>query len=169
MRRLLAAQHRAAQAATQRLAVASTVVGLAAPGSGSADVGYVPGQDEVEDAMWENEAEMALLQLDVDPATQRRTRLTCSVGAARLWGQHREEWLARFAAHEGILPFTDLGALCALLGDAGGGRDGGVVLYQRYIFGRGSSMRAELVCARTSREFDSLGRVRQVSVRAAGW
>jgi hypothetical protein len=167
MRRLLAAKQRVAKAATQRLAVASAAVWSVGPvGAGA---GHGPPHQlrlpliEDEESMWE-QADVALMQLDLDPATQRRARLTCSAGAARLWGQHREEWMARFAAHEGILPFTDLGALCALLADAGCGRDGGVVLYHRFSFGHGPTSRAELVCGCKSREFDSLGRVRQVSV-----
>ena len=166
MRRLLTAKQCAAQAAAQRLAVASAGMQPAAP------AGMVvgcwpphqlqpqPDEDEVA-AMWEEAAEVALV---LDPATQRRARLTCSTGVTRLWGQHREELLARFAAHEGCLPFTDLGALCALLADACCGRDGGVVLYHRFSFGQGAAARAVLVCESKSREFDSLGRVRKVSV-----
>ncbi len=172
MRRLLAAKHRAAQAATQRLAVASAAVWPVSLVSAGAE--YLPQHqlkpppDEDEEAMWE-EAEVALLLLDLDPATQRRVRVTCSAGAAQLWGQHREEWLARFAAHEGRVPFTDLGGLCALLADACGDGGSGVVLYHRFCIGHGPDARAVLVCGCKSREFDSLGRVRQVDACAGSF
>jgi hypothetical protein len=162
MRRLLAAKQRAALAVTQRLAVASAAVLPAAPNDAGA--GWVPPHlpPEDEEGVWDDAAEAAMV---LDPATQRRARLTCSAGLARLWGQHREEILARFAMHEGSIPMSDLGGLCALLADAVRGADGGVALYQRFMFGQGSAVRAVLVCASKSREFDSLGRVRKVSVR----
>ncbi len=97
------------------------------------------------------------MRLDLDPATLRRARLVCSAGAAwpRLWGHHWEEWLARFAAHEGGLPFTYPGALCALLADVCcSGRDDNAmtVLYQRFSFGPATARpRGPSPCARASR------------------
>ena len=110
--------------------------------------------------LWELETELGLVAFEVDPATQRRVRLTCNSRAAQLWGQHREEFLARFSAHDGQIQFTDLAAACRLATEMRAVRDDDAHSYLPFTFGTGRATRAVLACQR--RHFDSLGRVAKV-------
>ena len=159
-RRLLVAAQRLTQATLNRLALAAAAT--AADGSLAAAPCAPSPFTPDESALWELETELGLLRIDFDAATQRRTRMQCNSRAARIWGHHREEYLARFASHEGPCHTTDLGVLCAFVADFLAPRADCVVSYQRFSFGVGPSNRAALVRTRKTRVFDGLGRIVQV-------
>ena len=169
LRRLVVAVQQEAHAVTQRLVqAAAAAAGEAAASSeaGGDPVGgwalRAPGE---EGEVWEQETELGLAAVEFDPATQRRVRFACNSRAARIWGQHREEFLARFAAHDGQLQFTDLGAVCRFAAEMRAARDDAMVSYQLFTFGAGPEARALLVKACQWRRFDSMGRVAEVPLR----
>ena len=67
----------------------------AADGGGDSGEGVLGGSpggwSAEEEAMWEAEAEVGVLLVQFDPATQRRRRLAINGRFAAMWGQHREE------------------------------------------------------------------------------
>ena len=107
---------------------------------------------------WEQETELGLMRTVYDPATGRRVRQACNSRCAWMWGQHLEEQMARFAAHDAELPLSDLGGACRLATDLRAGRGEQVQVYQCFVV-RG---RALLVMTRETTDYDSLGRLRQV-------
>ena len=168
-RRLLNAMQRVGQVATRRLALGAAATGPAAveaagvSGSKGCAYGSLSGEEE---AMWELETELGLVRTDFDAETQLRTRMVANSRAAQIWGYHREEYLARFAAHESPCPFSGVAALCNFLFDINASRTDRFVAYQRFSFGAGPSTRALLVRTCKTRVFDGLGRMVQVSCAA---
>ena len=69
---------------------------------------------QILEELWEEETELGLMQVDLEPITQRRLRVMVNTRAASLWGLHREEMLARIALHEAPLPLRIL-TCCATL------------------------------------------------------
>ena len=166
-RRLLAAGQRLAQVATRSLAIgAAATAAIDAGGFGEPRGFDARPTTRGEEAIWELETELGLMRTDFDAETQRRTRMVANSRAAQIWGYHREEYLARFAAHEGPFQFSDVGALCSFLIGISEGRADRLVAYQRFSFGAGPSTRALLVRTCKTRVFDGLGRMVQVSCAA---
>ena len=164
LRRLIAAvqQEALAVAQAQSLATEAIAAGTLGAGPGGAVVDLKSRCSGGEYDLWELETELGLVALEFDPATQRRTLFMCNSRAAQLWGQHREEFLARFAAHDGQLQFTDFGAVCRLASEFRAARDDAADSYLLFVFGAGPATRAMLVQACQRRYFDSLGRMSKV-------
>ena len=167
-RRLLAAGERLAQVATRSLAIgAAATAAIDAYGFGEPRGFDGWPTTRGEEAIWELETELGLVRIDFDAETQRRTRMVANSRAAQIWGFHREEYLARFAAHEGPCQLSDVAALCSFLVGMSEGRADYLVAYQRFSFGAGPSTRALLVRTCKMRGFDGLGRMVQVSCACA--
>ena len=96
-----------------------------------------------------------------------RSRRLCTE-RGQISGQHREEYLARFAAHDALLTLDDLTAACRLVMEMRAARGDDFGLYNRRINGVGPDARGVLVFARQTNYFDALGRLTQVIVALVG-
>ena len=76
-------------------------------------------------------------------------------------GQHREEYLARFAAHDAVLTLNDLAAACRLVLEMRAAQGSDFGIYTRWIIGRGPGAYGLLVLSRQTNYFDALGRLTQ--------
>ena len=76
-------------------------------------------------------------------------------------GQHREEYLARFAAHDAVLTLNDLTAACRLVLEMRAAQGSDFGIYTRWIIGRGPGAYGLLVLSRQTNYFDALGRLTQ--------
>ena len=119
-----------------------------------------------EAALWE-QAEVGLVRVDYDPATQRRLGVSANSAAAKLWGLHREELLARFAAHDVPAMFTDLDAMHNFAADMSAPLESDRVLYVRMCFGGREAERGLLVAFGKDMQFNSLGQLCQVHALCA--
>jgi hypothetical protein len=118
---------------------------------------------EEEEAMWEEEREAGVMRVDLDPDTQGRVRLHLNSRFAEIWGRHREECQAQFAAHEGDVHHTDLGLLCSFIVELQRGLAMTKDVYQRFCFGAGPTVRAVLACTTKQKVLNSAGQLVTVS------
>ena len=119
---------------------------------------------ESEDAMWEAQADIGFVRVLFDPHTQHRQHVAANAALAKVAGMHREELLARFAAHEVPLPWTDLDFLrFFVLLLRRGLRAESLTVCGRMVFGSGPAARAVLIRHDMITSFDSAGRTTQVS------
>ena len=116
-----------------------------------------------EEAMWEEETEVGVMRIDLNPETQGRERLLLNSRFAEIWGRHRDECQAQFAAHEGLVQHTDLGLLCVFLMDVWSGMAMTKDFYQRFCFGAGPNVRAVLACTTKQKVVNSAGQLVMVS------
>ena len=79
----------------------------------------------------------------------------------QITGQHREEYLARFAAHDAVLTLNDLAAACRLVLEMRAAQGSDFGIYTRWIIGRGPGAYGLLVLSRQTNYFDALGRLTQ--------
>jgi hypothetical protein len=113
--------------------------------------------------MWEEETEVGMMRIDLDPDTQGRRQLALNSRFAEIWGRHREECRAQFAAHEGLVQHTDLGFLCVFLVELWSSLAASVTFYQRFCFGAGPKARAVLACTTKQKLLNSAGQLVTVS------
>ncbi len=114
-----------------------------------------------EAAMWEK-TEVGLVLLDYDPATQRRLGVAANSAAAKLWGLHREELLARFAAHDVPTMFTDLDAVHHFSAEMAMPLESERVVYVRMCFGGREARRGLLAAFGKDQQYNALGQLCQV-------
>ncbi len=65
--------------------------------------------------LWERDGAEGFIEFTFDPATQQRTHVQLNSRTAAIAGMHKEEVLARLAAHDAPISFLPLDYLCALL------------------------------------------------------
>ena len=111
--------------------------------------------------LWE-QAEVGLVRVDYDPATQRRLRVSANSTAAKLWGMHREELLARFARHDVPTVFTDLDAVRHFAAEMMAPLESQRVMYLRMCFGGREARRGLLVAFCKDKVFNAHGQLCQV-------
>jgi hypothetical protein len=116
-----------------------------------------------EEAMWEEEKEVGVMRVDLNPETQGRERLLLNSRFAEIWCRHRDECQAQFAAHEGEWQHTDLGLVCVFLMELWSGLTMTRDFYQRFCFGAGPNVRAVLACTTKQRVLNSAGQLVTVS------
>jgi hypothetical protein len=68
--------------------------------------------------LWEREEEVGFMELAFDPVTQRRANVVLNSRCAAMAGMHKEEVLARLAAHDAPVSFVPLDFLRVLLHQA---------------------------------------------------
>ena len=104
-----AAAHRRAESA----AIMDSACGLDEP--------LCPGEDgaqailECLEDIWERDGGEGFIEFAFDPTTQQRVNVILNSLTANIAGMHKEEVLARLAAHEAPISFLPLDYLCALL------------------------------------------------------
>jgi hypothetical protein len=116
--------------------------------------------------LWENEGQLGFLTLRYDGATQRRQSVWTNAVFAAMYGKHREELSARFAANDIELPLTELDYMTLLAHELWTGNFARQSRYLRVGFwgpGEGNERRGALIHMITSRYFDGMGRVTRVS------
>jgi hypothetical protein len=110
-----------------------------------------------EEAVLEEEKELGISKIEFDPTTQLRKRFVINSRFATIWGQHKEECLMRFSAHEGDVRQTDLCGLCNFLMICKGALECNQTFYHRFCFGAGKDVRVMLVRTEMLKSFSSLG------------
>ena len=65
--------------------------------------------------IWERDEGEGFIEFAFDPTTQQRTNVMLNTLTASIAGMHKEEVLARLAAHDAPISFLPLDYLCALL------------------------------------------------------
>ena len=136
-------------------------------GADAIDSGTYPANVSVDpqllEELWEEETELGLMQVDLEPKTQRRLRVMVNTRAASLWGLHREEMLARIALHEAPLPFADLDVLCNFVTEMEAALTGKRVLYVRLCVGNNVAQQNLLVRLTRCKIFNLEGQLCQAS------
>jgi hypothetical protein len=119
-------------------------------------------QDEL-DAEWEANQRCGLIQIEYEPSTQRRLRISANSRAASIWGMSRARLLLSLALHALPLPLTELDShrtLAAALTDYDPAE---TARFVRLTLDDGNGgFRAALVCYTVRTTYDQLGRVKQV-------
>jgi hypothetical protein len=121
--------------------------------------------------IWERDGEEGFIEFAFDPATQQRTNVMLNTFTASIAGMHKEEVLARLAAHDAPISFLPLDFLCALLHQSlraavrsgpASARTHTDVIHLRMAC-RGSQRRgSNLIRMETVKRFDAQGQVTQV-------
>jgi hypothetical protein len=118
-------------------------------------------QDE-QDAEWEADQSVGIIQVDYEPATQCRLSIRANSRAASIWGINRASLLQSLAHHALPLPLAELDlhrTLAAALTDDGPAE---AERYLRFVLECRDGVRAALVCCAVHTTYDQLGRVTQV-------
>jgi hypothetical protein len=121
--------------------------------------------------IWERDGEEGFIEFAFDPITQQRTNVMLNTLTASIAGMHKEEVLARLAAHDALISFLPLDYLCALLHQSlraavpsgpASARTHTDVIHLRMAC-RGSQRRgSNLIRMETVKLFDAEGQVTQV-------
>jgi hypothetical protein len=116
--------------------------------------------------MWEAQNECGFLQMAYDPDTGERVGVALNDLQAQFLGMHREELLARLAAHDAPL-FAPPQDILLLLADAAmRGFDDGT-RYFRVVAPRGRLQTPVLVCVSTRSRYNHAGQLLTVRARIA--
>jgi hypothetical protein len=121
--------------------------------------------------IWERDGEEGFIEFAFDPVTQQRANVMLNTLTASIAGMHKEEVLARLAAHDAPISFLPLDYLCALLHQSlraavpsgpASARTHTDVIYLRMAC-RGSQRRgSNLIRMETVKLFNANGQVTQV-------
>ena len=119
-------------------------------------------ESDEERILWEEEEEIGLMRLDLDPDTQIRRKVTINSRFANMHGCHREELLSQIANHEAVMQYTDLDALSSFIFEMAGSLESTNVVYIRMCSGTGKNIKRMLVCRKRDKVFDAVGQLTQV-------
>ena len=119
-------------------------------------------ESDEERILWEEEEEIGLMRLDLDPDTQIRRKVTINSRFASMHGCHREELLSQIANHEAVMQYTDLDALSSFIFEMAGSLESTNVVYIRMCSGTGKNLKRMLVCRKRYKVFNAVGQLTQV-------
>ncbi len=112
--------------------------------------------------MWQLQNEIGFLQLTYDPSTGERIHVVINDLHAQMLGMHRDELLARFAAHDEPLRVPAQDLLLLIADDALRGFADGPRHYRTFL---SDACVPSLVCVSTLRSHDATGRLLSVRLR----